>query len=222
MSVNITPTILSGDINLVKKQLDLVKSQSDFKVVQIDVLDGSYSDQVTITPQDLLDYDFSDLELDFHLLTEEPMDYVWELEEYASQLPIRTVFGQLERMSYQEAFLEEVKKQNWQAGLGVDLFTPLSSVTAESWDWIDRLLLMSVEAGDQGRPFNNLVFSKIKEAQSIIRSNGEPVLICVDGGVNQKNLAELKLAKANEVAINSALFKAEDFATAASTLRDLC
>jgi hypothetical protein len=48
------------------------------------------------------------------------MDYVWELEEYCRHLPIRAVFGQIEKMTYQEAFLEEIKKQDWRAGLALD------------------------------------------------------------------------------------------------------
>lgn len=222
MKINLTPAILSGDIAVVKQQLELVKTQSSFKVLQIDVVDGSFADQQSITPQDLLGLDFADLRLDFHLMTEEPMDYVWELEECGAALPIRTVYGQLERMSYQEAFLEEVKKQNWLAGLAVDLFTPLSSITSEAWDWADALLLLAVEAGTQGQQLQPLIFDKIKESRALIRQNAEPCLVSVDGGVNSQNLAQLKAAGVQEVAVGSALFSAPDFAQAATQLAALC
>ncbi|MPM63732.1 Ribulose-phosphate 3-epimerase [bioreactor metagenome] len=181
-----------------------------FQNIQIDVCDGSYSPEVTITPQDLLEFDLTGLSFDFHLMTEEPMDYVWELEEYEGRLPIRAVFGQLERMSYQEAFLEEVKKHNWLAGLAVDLFTPIDSITPEAWDWIDALLLMSVEAGEQGQVFQELVFEKVKLAREKIRQNAEPVRIFIDGGVNLENIAGLE-KKVDEVAVGSALLAVADF-----------
>ncbi len=85
------------------------------------------------------------------------MDYVWELIEQAPQIPVRAVYGQIEKMSHQPQFLEEVKKQDWQAGLALDLFTPIESIEAESWEWLDGVLLMAVEAGAQGQKLNNLI-----------------------------------------------------------------
>ncbi len=209
MSFAVSPAILSGDLRYVGTQLDRLRD-AGFQNIQIDVCDGSYSPEVTITPQDLLEFDLTGLSLDFHLMTEEPMDYVWELEEYEGRLPIRAVFGQLERMSYQEAFLEEVKKHNWLAGLAVDLFTPIDSITPEAWDWIDALLLMSVEAGEQGQVFQELVFEKVKLAREKIRQNAEPVRIFIDGGVNLENIAGLE-KKVDEVAVGSALLAVADF-----------
>jgi ribulose-phosphate 3-epimerase len=209
MSFAVSPAILSGDLRYVGTQLDCLRD-AGFQNIQIDVCDGSYSPEVTITPQDLLEFDLTGLSFDFHLMTEEPMDYVWELEEYEGRLPIRAVFGQLERMSYQEAFLEEVKKHNWLAGLAVDLFTPIDSITPEAWDWIDALLLMSVEAGEQGQVFQELVFEKVKLAREKIRQNAEPVRIFIDGGVNLENIAGLE-KKVDEVAVGSALLAVADF-----------
>jgi ribulose-phosphate 3-epimerase len=209
MSFAVSPAILSGDLRYVGTQLDRLRD-AGFQNIQIDVCDGSYSPEVTITPQDLLEFDLTGLSFDFHLMTEEPMDYVWELEEYEGRLPIRAVFGQLERMSYQEAFLEEVKKHNWLAGLAVDLFTPIDSITPEAWDWIDALLLMSVEAGEQGQVFQELVFEKVKLAREKIRQNAEPVRIFIDGGVNLENIAGLE-KKVDEVAVGSALLAVADF-----------
>lgn len=209
MSFAVSPAILSGDLRYVGTQLDRLRD-AGFQNIQIDVCDGSYSPEVTITPQDLLEFDLTGLSFDFHLMTEEPMDYVWELEEYEGRLPIRAVFGQLERMSYQEAFLEEVKKHNWLAGLAVDLFTPIDSITPEAWDWIDALLLMSVEAGEQGQVFQELVFEKVKLAREKIRQNAEPVRIFIDGGVNLENIAGLE-KKVDEVAVGSALLAVANF-----------
>ena len=210
MSTLIIPAILSGDINEIQRQVDLVKQVPEFKVIQIDVVDGIYADHHTVSPQDLTAVDFGDLKIDFHLMTEEPMDYVWEMEEYAKNLPIRAVYGQIEKMSYQEAFLEEIKKQDWKAGLALNLYTPVEEIGVDAWDWADAILLMAVEAGAQGQKFNPLVMEKIKALQNKMNQEAEPVRISIDGGVNSGNLAELKEVKVDEVAIGSALFAADE------------
>ena len=210
MSTLIIPAILSGDINEIQRQVNLVKQVPEFKVIQIDVVDVIYADDHTVSPQDLTAVDFGDLKIDFHLMTEEPMDYVWEMEEYAKHLPIRAVYGQIEKMTYQEAFLEEIKKQDWKAGLALNLYTPVEEIGVDAWDWADAILLMAVEAGAQGQKFNPLVMEKIKALQNKMNQEAEPVKISIDGGVNINNLSELKAAKVDEVAIGSALFAESD------------
>jgi ribulose-phosphate 3-epimerase len=209
MSTKIIPAILSGSIEEIQRQVDLVKQIPEFEAVQIDIVDAIFADNHTVSPQDLLAVDFGKLKIDFHLMTEEPMDYVWEMEEHAKQLPIRAVYGQVEKMSYQEAFLEEVKKQDWKAGLALNLYTPVEEITDDAWDWSDSILLMAVEAGEQGQSFNSLVFEKIKLMQEKMNQNAEPVKISVDGGIKLENLDQLLAAKVDELAIGSALFADE-------------
>jgi len=143
-------------------------------------------------------------------MTEEPMDYVWELEEYCKELPVRSVFGQIEKMSYQEAFLEEVKKQDWKAGLALNLYTPLESIDENSWDWMDAILLLGVEAGASGQAQNSFLFEKIKSAKEKILK-GEPMRIFVDGGVNKDNVAKLQTSGVDSVTVNSAFNNAANY-----------
>ena len=213
MKLKISPAILSGDINIIRQQIELAKSVEEIETVQIDVIDALFAEALTVTPQDLVEanIDFGDLKIDFHLMTDEPMDYVWELVEYAQDLPIRAVFGQVEKMSFQPAFLEEVKKHDWVAGLALDLYTPIDEIKIGSWEWIDAILLMAVKAGAQGQKLNSLVFNKIKETQDLITKIAEPVKIFIDGGVNEDNIGQLDQAGVNGVAIGSALFSGNSF-----------
>lgn len=211
--MQLTPTLLCGDINLFRQQLDQVLDHTQSKAIQVDVIDGLYAENVTLTPSDLAlaDLDFTDLKLDFHLMTEEPMDYVWELIEHQAQLPIRAVYGQIEKMSYQENFLEEVKKQGWQAGLALNLFTPVESIHDNAWEWLDGVLLMAVEAGEQGQLFQEAVLAKVTELQAVAKSKNKTVEIVIDGGVKAEQLAALKKVGVNQAAVGSALFAAPDF-----------
>lgn len=210
MNLDVSANVLTGSLDLARKQIELAKESNLIESIQIDIVDGIFADNHTFTPQDLVDIDFGDLQIDFHLMTEEPMDYVWELEEYCKELPIRSVFGQIEKMSYQSAFLEEVKKQDWKAGLALDLYTPIEAIDEDSWDWMDAILLLGVEAGASGQAQNAFLFEKIKAAREKILK-GEPMRIFVDGGVNKDNVAKLQTSGVDSVTVNSAFNNADNY-----------
>ena len=210
MNLDVSANVLTGSLDLARKQIELAKESNLLEAIQIDIVDGIFVDNHTFTPQDLVDIDFGDLQIDFHLMTEEPMDYVWELEEYCKELPIRSVFGQIEKMSYQSAFLEEVKKQDWKAGLALDLYTPIEAIDEDSWDWMDAILLLGAEAGMSGQKLNPHLFEKIKAAKEKI-NKGEPMRIFVDCGVNKDNVAKLQASGVDSVTANSAFNNAPDY-----------
>ncbi|AKM81139.1 MAG: Ribulose-phosphate 3-epimerase [Candidatus Pacebacteria bacterium GW2011_GWF2_38_9] len=209
MNLDVSANVLTSNLELAKKQIELAKN-ANLEAIQIDIVDGIFADMHTFTPQDLIDIDFGDLQIDFHLMTEEPMDYVWEMEEHCRHLPIRAVFGQIEKMSYQEAFLEEVKKQDWRAGLALDLYTPIESIDENSWEWMDSILLLGVEAGASGQKQNLFLFEKIRVVKEKIQK-GEPMRVFVDGGVNKDNIEKLQMTGISGVTVNSAFNNAEDY-----------
>jgi ribulose-phosphate 3-epimerase len=217
--MKINPAILTDSLATFAQQLELVKNQVDIEVIQIDIIDALFTNNITVYPSDLLDFDFGKLSIDFHLMTEEPMDYVWELIECGKRLPTRSVIGQVEKMSQQVDFLEEIKKAGWQAGLALDLFTPLESIEDASWEWSDHFLLMAVEAGQQGQSFDNLVLDKIKELKTLAEKLNKQFKISVDGGVKQQHIKILKQAGVDQVAVGSALFNAQNFDLAFSNLK---
>jgi ribulose-phosphate 3-epimerase len=217
--MQINPAILTDSLATFAQQLDLVKQQPDIKIVQIDIIDALFADNVTVSPSDLIDFDFAQLSIDFHLMTEEPMDYVWELIECGKRLPTRSVIGQIEKMSQQSDFLEEVKKAGWQTGLALDLFTPLENIEDSSWENLDQVLLMAVEAGQQGQVFNKLVLDKIKELKTLSGKIDRRLRISVDGGVKAEYLKILEKSGVDQVAIGSALFNAQNFDLAFNNLK---
>jgi len=209
--MQINPAILTDSLATFAQQLELIKQQPDIKVVQVDIIDALFADNITINPSDLLDFDFGDLLIDFHLMTEEPMDYVWELIECGQALPTHAVIAQLEKMSYQTDFLAAVKKADWQAGLALNLYTPLESIEKTAWEHVDHILLMAVEAGAQGQSFNSLVLDKVKELKMLINKSNKVITISVDGGVKIDQVKILKEAGVDQITVGSALFNADNF-----------
>jgi len=209
--MNVYPGILTDEIKQVETLIEICKDSSLVETVQIDVIDGFFVDNVTVFPGDLSSIDFGNLEIDFHLMTQEPMDFVHEIREHKDLLSVKSVIGQIEQMESQTNFLQEVKKYNWSAGLSLNLYTPLESIDKEAWNYLDIIQIMGVEAGFQGQKFNVSSLSLISEINDIIERKNLDIKVIVDGGVTLENIREIEGYGVDGVVVGSALWKSSDF-----------
>lgn len=209
--MNVYPSILTDEIELVYEQVSLCRENSDVHTVQIDIIDGFFADNITVFPSDLFQVDFGDLKVDFHLMTQEPMDFVHEIRDSKDFLPVRAVIGQLEQMDSQVEFLKEVKKNGWMTGLSLDLHTPIESIDEEAWEFLEVIQIMGVKAGYQGQEFNLNTLNIVSELHDKIEELGLDIEVIVDGGVGLENINEIEDHGADGVAPGSDLWTAEDF-----------
>jgi ribulose-phosphate 3-epimerase len=201
------PSILTSSIDEYRDQLSLVVESNAIEVVQVDVIDGSFADNLTLSPLDMTNIEYDDLTLDFHLMADEPMDFVQEIVSIKEDLPVRAVIAQVERMSHQDDYCQEVKNNNWQVGLSLDLHTPVEAIDPESWDLLDVVQIMTIEAGFQGQKFNQQALKKIESIRQLAKKKVE---IIVDGGVKEELIQILDQAGVNGVVMGSALWQAAD------------
>ncbi len=212
--MQIIPTILQSDLAELKRQVTLARSMSGLETIQIDIMDGLLTDEVSVTLADLTEVEYGDLNLDIHLMTQEPMDFVWELIELKEWLPISSVTAQIERMSYQADFISEIRKQSWKAQLSLELYTPLESLDEASWT-TDGIQLLAVQPGSQGQALNPMVFERLQELQSELQQHRpteleQPLAVWVDGGVKPSNLTQLQQAGVTGVTVGSHIWQAGD------------
>ena len=208
--MQIYPAILTDSIAQANEQLATAQEISDIETVQIDIIDGRFADNLTITPADFTELEFGELTCDLHIMTEEPMDIVFELLENKNEVPVRAVIGQVERMSNQHFFLEEVQKQEWLPGLSLDLFTPVEAIDETSWQYVKVIQLMGVEAGFQGQKFNELVIEKIVELHTVEREFGAEFEVIIDGGITLKVAEKLSGEGIDGLAVGSAFWNSQD------------
>jgi len=204
------PAILSDSLEEIAHQLTIAQSLEDVGVVQIDILDGLFADNLTISPSDLTQLDFGNLKIDFHFMVDEPMDYVHEMADYLDLLPVRAVLAQVEKLSFQQEFIKELNKYRIKPGLSLDLFTPLDAIDQEVYDQLSYIQLMAIEAGFQGQQLNKYIYQKIDSLKKLINEHRLNLQVIVDGGVNLDNIHKLKKAGVDVVAIGSMLWSAED------------
>lgn len=213
-SITIYPSILTDSIEEVQKQVDLAKACPDVEVLQLDIIDGFFADNLTVTPQSLLEVDFGDLQLDLHLMVEEPMDMMAEIEAVMEHLPIRAIIAQIEKMTYQHDFVEDVKKMGFKVGLSLDIFTPLDSLDEGILKKLDFIQFMGIEAGFQGQKLNSTIFAKLTDFFSqptVTNRDGLSLEVIFDGGVTEANIDQFIDLGIFSFAIGSTLWQADDF-----------
>ena len=197
--LEIIPAILTADVREVEDKLKMVERASER--VQIDIVDGVFANNKTIDPS-ALEFIETDLKLDFHLMTKEPIDWV---ERCVRGMADR-IIGQIERMSDQIAFVGKVQEVGLSVGLAVDLETPISALDPTILTSLDVVLLMAVQAGFGGQKFDPKVLDKIRELDEIRVRDDTPFKICVDGGETLDTVDETHFEGADEIVIGKRIF----------------
>jgi ribulose-phosphate 3-epimerase len=185
------PAILTENIDITQHELDLAIGFSDCDIVQVDLIDGYFADALTITPADLATCEFGSLQCDLHIMAIDPEDVVHEAIEFASQLPIRAVIGQVEKMSSEQSFIDVVTRQGWRAGLSLDVDTAIESIDETIWPELHLLQVMSVPAGEQGQPFAPRTMELVKAVEQLRQQRGLQFELLVDGGIRPNLVSKL-------------------------------
>jgi ribulose-phosphate 3-epimerase len=200
--LSIIPSILTNDINEAKELLKQCEGVVDR--VSVDVIDGKFADNKTITP-DLLEGVETGLKIDYQLMVEEPVNWI----ERCVRGQADRIIGHVKHMSDQTEFVGKVQEVGAYIGLGLDLNLPISRIDNNILTNLDVILLMSVPAGFGGQEFRKKVIKKIKRLSEVRKKDETPFNIHVDGGVNFDNIKDIIKAGADEVSVGRSLFKGD-------------
>lgn len=217
----LSPSLLTDSVKEVQSQLDQAAEFSDFfHKVQLDVIDGQFAENLTVTPVDLHDINWHEFSVDVHLMVEEPVDYVFECCQLE---PVDTITAQIERMSSQLEFIGEVQQRSKGAGLSLDIFTPVESIEDEAWLELKIIQVMGNKAGIQGQQFaGEPVLSKIREIARIKQERHlQGLEIMVDIGVNKETIPQFIKAGATAAVVGSTLWKSENLAKTVEELQTI-
>jgi len=196
----IIPAILTNDPNIARELLEKVEAAAVDRV-QIDVIDGKFSNNKTVDPILFRDVD-ARLLLDYQLMVVDPINWV----EKCIHAGADRIIGHVEKMSDQLEFVAKAQSVGARVGLGLDLTTPIESIDEEVVKDLDVVLVMSVPAGFGGQKFDPKVLDKIKKLADIREKDHTPFKICVDGGITKDNIQDLENAGADEVSIGAKRF----------------
>jgi ribulose-phosphate 3-epimerase len=98
--------------------------------------------------------------------------------------------------------------------------TPVSSIT-DIAEYIDLLLIMTVNPGFGGQKFIPNSLRRIKEAVDLREDINADFLIEIDGGVNMDTIVNAKKAGVDVFVAGSAVFNADNISAATAELKNL-
>lgn len=197
----LAPSLLSADFADLKSALKTIE-QNGGEIVHIDVMDGLFVPQISYGQpivQSIRPY--SKLPFDVHLMVEKPENQVDSFAESGADW----ITFHHEACIHSHRLIQKIHSLGKKAGISIVPSTPVS-VISELLEYVDLVLVMTVNPGFGGQKLIPSCVKKISELARIREERGLNFMISVDGGVNAETLQEVVAAGPDIVVSGSAFF----------------
>src|SRR3954470_6026690 len=211
-TVQITPSILNADLSRLADEVARIPS-ADW--VHVDVMDNHFVPNLTIgLPVFESLAQSTEVPLDAHLMIEDPDRWAPAYAEAGAA----SVTFHAEAAAAPVRLARALRSAGARAGLALKPATPVEPFV-DLLPEVDMLLVMTVEPGFGGQGFLDVCLPKIRRARKAIADVGLDVWLQVDGGVTVETIERAAEAGADVFVAGSAVYGADDAATAIATLR---
>ena len=205
----IAPSILSADFTNLTQQIRMVElGGADW--IHCDVMDGHFVPNITFGPSLVkAAHKVTKLPIDVHLMIQNPGKYLEDfIKAGASYVSVH-----VEEVVHLNRTVNRIKELGAKAGVVLNPATPVSSIVDVA-EYIDLLLIMTVNPGFGGQKFIPNSIRRIKEAVTLRSEMNANFLIEIDGGVNVETAKTAFEAGAEVFVAGSSIFKADDISAA--------
>ncbi len=158
----------------------------------------------------------TDLPLDVHLMIANPAKYLRHYREAGAD--IMTIH--IEAADDPVPLLQEIRQLGAGAGLALNPPTSVESIV-RCLPHCDLVLVMSVMPGFGGQSFDPAALEKLRFLRDWAAQKNPSLLLEVDGGVNEKTIAECGRAGAQLYVVGSGIFRHADYKKPMQELREL-
>lgn len=210
----IAPSILSADFAKLGDEIHAVEAAgADW--IHADVMDGHFVPNITFGPLIVEAVRrLTPLPIDVHLMIENPDDYIPAFVEAGANY----ISVQIESCVHLNRSIQLIRECGAKPGAVLNPATPLQAV---DWilEYIDYVLIMSVNPGFGGQAFIPNSLDKVKQLRHKIQNKQLNTLIEIDGGVNEKTISAIAKAGADIFVAGSAIFGSRNYAETISNFR---
>ena len=208
----IAPSILGADFSNLQKEINFCNN-SNAKWLHLDIMDQQFVPNLSFGPSVVKDLrNHSNLFFDVHLMVSNPFDMLIPFINAGANGISFHIEATESRFTFPPKILiNMIKKNNLKCGLALKPKTPFS-IIKKYLEYIDYIVVMSVEPGFGGQSFISSTLDKISEIDSYLNEYNlrEDILIQVDGGIKLENYKSVIQAGADILVAGSQVFQSDN------------
>lgn len=153
-----------------------------------------------------------------HLMVDNPLAWVTRLNLQTGDSFVFHVEAVVAEAVHE--LVGQVCERGWRVGLAINPGTPVEQITQYLQN-LDEVLIMSVQPGFSGQLFIDTT-ARVRQVREFCLDAGiEVPLLCMDGGINIKNIGSVALAGVELVGVAKSVFDAGDAGKNIQNLRRL-
>ena len=179
---------LSVSILNAKDKIEMINllNKTDISYIHLDVMDGNFVSQKSLPLEEIIELSkVSDKKLDVHLMMVNPLENIEKIKDLDN---IEYITIHLEIDKDIKNILKKIKDYGYKTGLSIKPNTDIKELLPYL-DYLDLVLLMTVEPGLGGQQFMIKSAERLKRLKQIVNEN---IKIEVDGGINNITIKEVR------------------------------
>lgn len=186
---------------LIKTKQDFINQihaiENSVTMAQFDIADGEFVPNTTWSDPEIVGKE-SKIDIELHLMVSDPLE---EIKKWTKIKPVKRVLVHYESTEDLDIVIEEIKNNNWQAGIVLNPSTAIKNVKPYL-NKIKSVMFMGVVPGFQGQKFIPETLDRIRELKQL----KPEIFVEVDGGVNLETIPDIVRAGADAICPGSAVF----------------
>ena len=208
----IAPSLLGADFSNLQKEVRLC-NDSKAEWLHLDIMDQQFVPNLSFGPALVKSIkQHSNLFFDVHLMVSNPFDMIKPFIDAGANGISFHIEATESRFTFPPKILiNMIKKNNLKCGLALKPKTPFS-IIKKYLEFIDYIVVMSVEPGFGGQSFIPSTIEKISEINNYLidQKIRDEVMIQVDGGIKLENFKDVISAGGDILVAGSQVFQSQN------------
>lgn len=205
----LAPSILAADLSNLAQQIRMVEL-AGANWIHCDIMDGHFVPNITFGPVIVkAARSATKLPLDVHLMIENPDDYLDDFIKAGAN----SVTVHEEAVIHLNRTISEIKNLGAKAGVAINPSTPVNTLE-DIAEYIDLVLIMSVNPGFGGQSFISNSLRKVREVAQLRERINANFLIEIDGGIDRVTAKPAIDAGCDVLVAGTSIFKSDNVSAA--------